>query len=250
MTILSKEHSTVARTAHFTLQGKGGVGKSYVSSLLVQYHRASQQPCIAVDTDPVNATLYGYSAFSTRRIELMDGSTLVERRFDELIEEIVTQDTNYVVDNGAASFIPLANYLLENDAISVITSNGKRVVVHTVITGGQALRDTLQGFQQLAEQLPQQVSLFVWLNEYFGEIVADGKGFEEMRVYERYRSRLAGLVRIPRQTSSTFGMDVETMLHKKLTFDEVATSPEFGLMAKQRLATVRRAIFAQLDSVL
>jgi hypothetical protein len=174
----------------------------------------------------------------------MDGSTLVERRFDELIEGIVTQDSNYVVDNGAASFIPLANYLLENDAISLITSSGKKVVVHTVITGGQALLDTLQGFQQLAEQLPESASLFVWLNEYFGEIVSDGKEFEEMRVYDRYRSRLAGMVRIPRQTSSTFETDVETMLHRKLTFDEVSASPDFGLMAKQRLATVRRAIFA------
>jgi hypothetical protein len=194
--------------------------------------------------------LYGYKAFDTRRIELMDGSTLVERRFDELIEDIVSQDFTYVVDNGAASFIPLANYLLENDAISVIASSGKKVVVHTVITGGQALLDTLRGFQQLAEQLPEAASLVVWLNEYFGEIVSDGKGFEAMRVYERYRTRVSGLIRIPRQTSSTFGKDVETMLDRKLTFDEVAASPEFGLMAKQRLATVRRTIFQQLDSVL
>ena len=240
----------MARTVHFVLQGKGGVGKSYVSSLLVQHHHASKQPVVAVDTDPVNATLCGYKAFNTRRLELMDGSTLVERRFDELMEAIVSEDSNFVVDNGAASFIPLANYLLENDAIRVITASGKKVVVHTVITGGQALLDTLQGFQQLAEQLPESASLFVWLNEYFGEIASDGKEFEEMRVYEKYRARLAGIVRIARQTSSTFGTDVETMLHEKLTFDEVASSSEFGLMAKSRLAAVKRAIFQQLDSVL
>jgi hypothetical protein len=238
------------RKVHFTLQGKGGVGKSYVSSLNVQHHYKAKRPCIAVDTDPVNATLCGYKAFNARRIELMDGSTLVERRFDELMEEIVENDSNYVVDNGAASFIPLANYLLENDAISLITESGKQVVVHTVITGGQALRDTLGGFQQLAEQLPAPASLIVWLNEYFGEILSDGKSFEEMKVYERYQSRLTGIVRIPRQTSSTFGKDVELMLDRKLTFDEVAMSADFGLMAKQRLATVRRAIFQQLDTVL
>jgi hypothetical protein len=123
-------------------------------------------------------------------------------------------------------------------------------VVHTVVTGGQALHDTLQGFQQLAEQLPETANLIVWLNEYFGEIVSEGKEFEEMRVYDRYRSRLSGLIRIRRQTSSTFGKDVEIMLDRKLTFDEVSESPDFGLMAKQRLATVRRAIFTQLDSVL
>ena len=82
----------MARKVHFTLQGKGGVGKSYVSSILVQHHHASGQPCVAIDTDPVNATLQGYKGFATRRIELMDGNTLVERRFDDLIEEIVKAD--------------------------------------------------------------------------------------------------------------------------------------------------------------
>lgn len=238
------------RTVEFTLQGKGGVGKSLASSVRVQHLLASKRPCAAVDTDPVNATLYGYKAFETRRIELMDGNNLVERRFDKLIEDIVTEDSNFVVDNGAASFLPLTNYLLQNDAISVIASSGKKVVVHTIITGGQALWDTLKGFRQLAKQLPESVVLVVWLNEYFGEIVWDGKSFEEMQVYKRYRSRVAGLVRIPRQTSSTFGTDVETMLHRKLTFDEVAASPDFGLMAKQRLAMVRRGLFDQLDMLL
>lgn len=37
----------------------------------------------------------------------------------------------------------------KTNAISVITASGKQVVIHTVITDGQALWDTLSGFQQL-----------------------------------------------------------------------------------------------------
>lgn len=235
---------------HVTLQGKGGVGKSLVASLLAQYHRGKGVPVVAVDTDPVNATLSGYEALAPRRLELLDGSRVDERRFDELMEALLTEDATFVVDNGAASFIPFSNYLIENRAAEMIAGADKQLVVHTVVTGGQALVDTLAGFDALAAQLPPDTQLVVWLNEYFGAITADGKSFEQMRAYQEHRHRVRGMVRIPRQTSDTFGKDVELMLDRRLTFDEVTQSPAFGLMAKQRLAMVRRTIDQQLDAVL
>ncbi|MFT0549121.1 AAA family ATPase [Allopusillimonas ginsengisoli] len=238
------------KQVHLTLQGKGGVGKSYVSSLLAQYLMAQGQPVLTVDTDPVNATLGGYKAFNAQRLELMENGTLVERHFDTLIEKVVSEDTNFVIDNGAASFIPLSFYIAENDAINLIAQHGKQVVIHTVITGGQAMRDTLAGFAGLVEQMPAEARIVVWLNEFFGDIEAEGKTFEEMRVYLQHRDRIHGLVRIPRQTGSTFGKDVQLMLDSKLTFDEVAASPDFGLMSKSRLASVRKVIFDQLSTVL
>lgn len=237
------------KNVHIILQGKGGVGKSYISALIAQYHQANDLPVVCMDTDPVNATLTGYKALNARRLDLMDGSTLVERRFDEMMESIVAEDANFVIDNGASSFIPLSNYLVENRAIEVMSEQGKQVVVHTVIAGSQQLLDTLQGFDSLANQLPAGADLVVWLNEFFGDIELDGKSFEDMKVYQRHRERVRALVRIPRQSSSTFGEDVKLMLGLRLTFDEVAKSPEFGLMAKQRLATVKGAIFEQLANV-
>jgi hypothetical protein len=237
------------KKVHFTLQGKGGVGKSFVSSLIAQYHVAHSIPVVCIDTDPVNATLVGYKSLNAQRVELMDGSTLNERNFDEMMEQILELDTDFVIDNGAASFIPLSNYLLENDAIRMIGESGKEVVVHTVITGGQAALDTLRGFQSLATQLPPGTPLIVWLNEYFGAIELDGKGFEEMKVYRENKDKVSGMITIPRQTSSTFGKDVEAMLDRRLTFSDVAAS-DFGLMAKQRLATVQRALFTQLAGIM
>jgi len=238
------------KQVHFTLQGKGGVGKSFVSSLIVQYLRANGHPVAVIDTDPVNATLAGYKAFDAKRLELMEGGSLIERNFDKLIEQIVVEDTNFVIDNGAASFIPLSYYISENDAINLIGENGKRVIIHTVITGGQAIRDTLAGFASLVEQMPGNAELIVWLNEFFGNIEAEGKTFEEMKVYQNNKSRVRGIVRIARQTGSTFGEDVKLMLDRKLTFDEVAQSADFGLMAKSRLTRVKNSIFEQLTVVL
>jgi CO dehydrogenase nickel-insertion accessory protein CooC1 len=152
---------SLGKKVHITLQGKGGVGKSFAASLLVQYHQEYDPPVMSIDTDPVNATLSGYQAFATRRIELMDGSHLNERKFDEMMEAIFAEESHFVVDNGAASFIPLSNYLIENGAIDLIAGTGKQVVIHSVITGGQALLDTLGGFIQLATQMPESAQIVV-----------------------------------------------------------------------------------------
>ena len=168
---------------------------------------------------------------------------------DPLIERVVEEDSNFVIDNGAATFIPLSFYIAENDAINVIAESGKQVVIHTVITGGQAIRDTLAGFASLVEQMPEQARIVVWLNEFFGDIVAEGKEFEEMKVYLNNKDRVHGIVRIARQTGSTFGKDIQLMLDSKLTFDEVKGSADFGLMAKSRLHRVQEAIYRQMGAV-
>lgn len=237
------------KKVHFSLQGKGGVGKSYVASLLAQYHQEKKLPVICIDADPVNFTLSGYKALAAQRLDLMQGSSLIERNFDQMMEQVVATDSHFIVDSGAPTFLPLSNYLIENDAFSVMAAAQKKAVVHVVIAAGQALEDTLTGFAGLAEQLPPQTELVVWLNEYFGPISAHGKSFEQMKVYERHRERISALVRIALQTSTTFGADVREMLERRLTFSEIERSEHFGLMARQRLVSVKRAIFEQLALV-
>ncbi|WP_443694916.1 nucleotide-binding protein [Pseudomonas sp.] len=245
-----RSNNFMKNNVHITLQGKGGVGKSFVSALLVQYLRSKGVPVTAIDTDPVNATLAGYKSFGTQRLELMEGGTVVERNFDKLIEQIVEEDTSFVIDNGASSFIPLSYYIAENDAFSIIAEHKKQVIIHTVITGGQAIRDTLKGLKTIIEQLPGEAKLVVWLNEFFGDIEIEGKTFEELQIYTNNKERISGIIRIARQTGSTFGEDVKLMLDRKLTFDEVNQSPDFKLMSKSRLTKVKNAIFEQLAVVL
>lgn len=236
---------------HLTLQGKGGVGKSLVTALIAQWHEDKGRPTVNIDTDPVNATLRGYKALNVHRIELMDeNDKLNERNFDQLIEKVLSEESDFIVDNGASSFLPLSSYMVENQVPQLITGSGKELVIHTVITGGQALTDTLTGFKRLCEQMPPEARIIVWLNEYFGSIASDGKSFEEMKVYQANKERVSGMVRIAKQTGDTFGKDFETMLDNKMTFKEAAESPTFGLMAKQRLTMMKRGIFQQLDAVL
>jgi hypothetical protein len=50
-------------SVHIILQGKGGVGKSFVSAILAQYFRTKPAPVHCLDTDPINATFAQSSRF-------------------------------------------------------------------------------------------------------------------------------------------------------------------------------------------
>jgi CobQ/CobB/MinD/ParA nucleotide binding domain len=235
---------------NFILQGKGGVGKSFVAALLAQFYRAnSQREVVCVDTDPVNATFSGYEAFKTRRVELLDNGVVDSGRFDGLMMSIVSEDADFIVDNGASCFIPLTKYLFESNALEVISSTGREVAFHTVLTGGYGLRDTIAGFDWLAEKMPVQTQIVVWLNEFFGAIEAEGKRFEEMKVYHRHQDRIAALLRLPKQNEQTFGRDLKAMLDQRLTFTEAKASAQFNLFSKQRIAMMERQFLDQLELV-
>ncbi|ADN62022.1 P31 (plasmid) [Xylella fastidiosa subsp. fastidiosa GB514] len=178
----------------------------------------------------------------------MNGSKINERNFDHLMERLMTEEGIFVVDNGASSFVPLSNYLIENNAISMLKESGRNVFIHSVLTGGQALMDTLAGFKSLAEQADTN-NIVIWLNEYFGAIEANGKTFTEMKVYTENAHKVRGIVRIIERNQDTFGKDMEVMASKKLTFSEVLSGTDFTLMAKQRIKTVQRELNEQLDAI-
>ena len=237
---------------HLALQGKGGVGKSLISSMLAQHFTEAGRQLRCVDTDPVNATFSQYQALGVTHISILDGNRVNERHFDQLMELLLTDTATeeWVIDNGASSFIPLSSYLVENQGIEMLQEAGHEVVIHTVITGGQGLRDTLTGFKSLATQLPGEAGIVVWLNEYFGPIQADGRSFEQMKVYTENKSRVRGIVTLRQQNRDTFGRDVEDMLNARQTVEEAIGSTKVALMAKQRLQTFRRGLWQQLAVVM
>jgi len=236
------------RTVHLSLQGKGGVGKSLIASLLAQFHKARGVRAICVDTDPVNQTFSQYAALGAQHLPLMDKNQLDRRRFDSLVDTILATDESFIVDNGASTFIPLWHYMLEGAVTSVLREGNRKLVIHTVITGGQALGDTLLGFKSLAESCDSRC-IVVWVNEYFGPVEKDGKTFSQMAAFIEHQDKVAGTVVIPRQSPDTFGRDFEEMIARKLTFAEIASATGFTVMSKQRLRMIQRYLFEQMDKL-
>lgn len=236
------------KSLHITLQGKGGVGKSLISMIVAQYLISAGSAIECVDIDPVNQTFTGFKSLNVNHVNIMDGAKINERHFDALMERLLSENTTFVVDSGSPSFIPVSSYMAENGVIQMLNDNDRDVVIHTVITGGQALIDTLTGFDALAQKA-QDKSIIVWLNEFFGDIVYEDKIFTEMKIYDKHKTKIRGIVRIAKRNQDTFGKDIEQMALKRLTFAEVLDSASFQLMAKQRLVTVKKDLFGQLEAI-
>ena len=235
---------------HLILQGKGGVGKSFIATILAQYKRFKGQPTLCIDTDPVNATFAGFQALDVCRLKIMENNEIHSRVFDDLIEKIVAATGDVIIDNGAASFVPLSHYLLSNQVPSFLQTQGHELIIHTVITGGQALTDTLNGFTQLVQQFPEDLPFFLWLNPYWGAVKSESKDFEQMKAYIENKHRISALIHIPSLKAETFGRDLSDMLQERLTFDEAIALPSRTLMTRQRLKMIRDQLYAQLDLAL
>lgn len=235
-------------TIHMVLQGKGGVGKSLVAALVTQYLKDCQKSVFCADTDPVNDTFARYPAFDVKRIQILNGDKNIDARvFDGLVESVLEHQGDAVIDNGASTFIPLSAYMKENQVIELLQSAGKTVYIHTVLTGGQAMDDTLTGLNAVLSSQPAPV--VVWENEFFGKVEKDGKRFPQSKLYEQNKDRIAGLVTIHKRNQDTFGKDFELLAANKLTFDEAMSSDLFTVMPRQRLKMIQRTIFDQLDAI-
>lgn len=206
-------------TIHFMQQGKGGVGKSMIAAILYQVLRHLGKETLAFDTDPVNATLAGFREFPVTRLDILKDGDIDPRAFDALINEIAAlpQDTHVVVDNGASSFLALNSYIKENDVLGILAESGHSVFFHTVITGGQAIADTVLGLRSLALGFPDS-PIVVWLNPYFGEIRLDDRPFEGFKVYQEFSAQFYAVIRIPQGNKATLGKDLEMLFAKRQSF--------------------------------
>ena len=201
---------------HMILQGKGGVGKSFISSTLAQHKFAKGGNPLCIDTDPVNATFYGFKKLNVKQINVMNNDEIDPRKFDDLIELIAKAENDVIIDNGASTFVPMSHYLISNQIPALLLDMGLFVV---------------------------------WLNPYWGEITMNGKQFEEMKAYVDNKARVSAIIRIPHYKPETFGKDLSEILQSKFTFDEALKNSALPVMVRQRLTIIRRQLFTNIENV-
>jgi hypothetical protein len=204
---------------------------------------------VCFDTDPLNESLVRIKGLGATEVALLKDDTINADEVDRLIERILTTDAEIVVDNGAASFVPMSRYLVENNIAELIEGAGKRMVIHTVIVGGGNTLDTAKGLEAILINFPPSVKVVVWINDYFGA-VEEGSSFADWPIYNQYRERIVGVVHL-KQQSQQFGLNIGQMLERKLTFAEaLADTAAFMTVPRQRLTMYRRTIWEQLAAVI
>jgi hypothetical protein len=237
-------------TVHFVLQAKGGIGKSFVSTLLAQHVINETGAVRCFDTDQENTTFAHYAALSVCHIALADQSRVINpKRFDTLMETLLTEEGNFVIDTGANTFSNLLAYMVENEVFSLLRQARKSTYVHTIVGGGDTLADTANGFYAIAQKV-SGTRVVLWLNEHFGEIkTAEGKAFTETQAYKQSAARLSGTVILYRRNPATFGEDIRKLNTKRHTIAQALASSDYTLMEKQRIKTFSRDVFNQLRAV-
>lgn len=235
-------------TIHFILQGKGGIGKTVVSTLLAQYFQNEKAELICFDTDQENTTFAHYKALPVKHIPVYDSNRIVDaRKFDELIEELATKDGTFVIDTGANTFSNLLAYLIEGGYFNLLQEHGKAVYVHTIVGGGDTLVDTANGFKSIANGVDSKIVL--WLNEHFGPMEIDGKAFTDTKVFKEYQDKLHGVIMLHSRNPATYGADLKMMNTNRLTIAEALMHPDFKLAAKSRVKQIGEDVFSQLRKI-
>lgn len=120
--------------------------------------------------------------------------------------------------------------------------------IHTVVTGGQAQDETVDGFAALAKSLPDR-ALIVWLNEFFGPIQHDGKTFDQFKAYKAQAEKVLGFIRWSARNPDTFGRDVRELLQARMTLREAIDSANLNIVSKQRFKIIRDELWDQIDAL-
>ena len=226
---------------HMILQGANGVGKSFAAVLLAQHYKGRNIETVCFDTDPVDSMFASYRALGAQPIQIVKDKGFDPRAFGGLIETVMKMParTAVVIDTGASTFETVCSHLLESEAVPFLNKHGHKVALNTMVAGGMAQRRTLEGFADLCRNFPN-VPVVVWLNEFFGPVEGpNGSRFDDFKVCRENAGRIVGTVMLP-VVEDLFGYNIAQMMKARLTFDEAIASPEFDILAAQRLTMFRR----------
>ena len=237
---------------HLVMQGKGGVGKSLTAVFIAQYLKQKGNNVMCADTDPVNATFTQHKSLDVAHIEIAKDGNVIQSKFDALIEMIMASVGDFVIDNGAATFLPLTKYLVANDIYEILAGAGKKIFIHNVLTSGAGAGDTYNGLAELIGKVNSFAKIVVWENEFWGPVLYEGRPITDTKLFKEAdkAGKIAGLVKIiDRSQNDAFVSDMAKMTTKKMTLADVNESTEFNFLAKNRIAKIVNGVFTELDLV-
>ena len=214
-----------------------------------QYIKKTGRPLKCVDTDPVNKTFSSFKALNVTCLELIEEQEINTRNFDALYEIGKDNETDVVVDNGASSFLPLNNYMLEIDFPEMLMATGQQLFIHVPVAGGNLLLDTLNGFSGIASQYPEEVKIIVWINENWGPVEHEGKPFEKLKAYTENKHNVNGIVTLPK-LSKTFNAAFTDILTEGRLLEEGINDSKLVVPDRQRLKMIQKKYFTPIDLVL
>lgn len=232
---------------HIVMTAKGGVGKTFITSLVAQWAISNGKPMRVLDMDQSNAMLAPLAELSAEFVPLMEEKRFVSEKFDAVIRRIMRSDETFLVDVGASTFHDVWAWMHENDIIEVLKHDGRRVVIHSVVTGGIELTHTLGSFDEVCHFCPER-QVVVWLNPFLGKIQLQGTEFEAMRVYRQNEHKVLTVATFP-LAKEAVAKEVRDLGIMGKTLLDIESNDSLDFLSKHRLTRYRTEVFEKIATV-
>jgi hypothetical protein len=237
--IMSKDKSKAKKLVVFSIGGKGGVGKSWLIALLIDWYIALKIQFHAIDLDNENNTLSRFY----HAAEFIEVSS--ERDLDGMIEKIVESDTALtVIDMRAASTDRVEPWLRKVDFDSLLHDHGVRfTAVGVVDTSSDSVANV--GFWAKDVLANKNMRYVIGQNKVRGEELtyptsAEAKEYREtLDVIEVEIPKLEGWVQLKLE-------EADLRVGAALDLTDPA-NPLTKFMTKCRLKKYQQAVFAELE---
>lgn len=240
------------RQVHVMFQSKGGVGKSYIASLICQrYQRAGLgDKVLVLDLDPDSKTLSAHYKVGARFVSVTkaDKVNIDGPAFDRLFGEIMTEKRDIIIDTGSRSATNVLQYLIGMGAADLLAKHGAKLIAHTVLNAG-AKKETLLNLQEVVKTLPESADIYTWVNEYGESKMVPEGTFGESEAYKVVSKRIAKLCQLP-QPAGFGARDAAFVIEERLTYEEAIEHPEVEWAIKHRLGLWVPELNAEVDRMI
>ena len=227
----------------FTPGGKGGVGKTTISTALAEWYTENQIPCTLLDLDTENKKKGSFAHFFSDRAVKIDINT--PAGLDAFIDHADKEPAVILADMGAGSGKVAAHWFhsmyesvkesLSFTALSVLTSDPASV--ESLLSWAAQLQDRVSYVVVLNQQDENQVGFSYW------EDTTEAKAFRALfqPAIMRMDSRLPDLQHAMRNHGFTLGQ----VIQRKTKAAELEKS---SLVV--RAQAYRRQLFAEFDRIM
>lgn len=231
---------------HIVTQAKGGVGKSFISRLLIQYLREHMN-VFCFDADPLNDGLISFKGLESHKVglKLINGNLDSRAYFDPLFETILLNNSCFLIDSGASTHINFVSYIKGSDILNLFKEKDREIFFHMPLAGNIDFNDCYKEFLKLARLFPNN-KFIIWENEFHGELEDNYSQDENFKAL----SNIIGTIVLKNLQSSPLLYDIELMNKKKIIFSEIEEHQNyFGTIIRRRLELYKCSIYTQLDKI-
>jgi hypothetical protein len=234
------------------MNAKGGVGKSFISALLLEFLTEKNTDAIGIDTDFNNPSLSMYESLNVTYLNIMpDGDTVDIRKFDDLVifmvENEKTKNRDAVWDIGAGTMTPLFAYINANDTFSLLGEQFNIFVHIPVAIASESEADCLVGLENMITAFGNKCSFVVWSNEFFSS--SGGHNIEDLEAYQKYKEKIFAVVKMAKK-DVLFESAIEKKQKGKKTFADIPMDPSYNILEKSRIAKIQQEYWEMLSVII